>query len=97
MNIVSVELGLVNDDFLYDRETIRVAYSENSFNTFKKYSNGEIKGYFDERFTGGEYEEYELDPKTKHEIMLHVEHLNANQVTPSAKSVFFAARQDELI
>lgn len=73
--ITSIQKGYVNDDFLHDRVTGLVKYSDGNINAFKFYSDGSVVDFNDQRFSGGEYEENELNAETKNQIQKYYERI----------------------
>lgn len=66
--IYQIDEGLINDDFIHDRVTGKFKLDDSSYYPIKIYNDGRIVGFSDQRFSGGEYIECELDSSLITEI-----------------------------
>jgi hypothetical protein len=65
----TIQFGLSNDDFLYDRYTAKLYLEDKDFcYMIKVYRNGKVVKFTDNRMLGGEYTEEELPNDVKEVI-----------------------------
>lgn len=71
-NIEKVERGYINDDFLHDRESLRITFGSGYVTALKMYRDGRIVNFNDERWTSGEYTESDCTQEFTEKVKQHL-------------------------